>query len=168
MNLSSPLSARHHHLLLGVALLLVSPAPALAQNKAAEPARDKSSQATPPPARPEPPGRQELPARRLDRIADPFEVSPQLRENRKSGSSFGALPSSSRLELQRQIQLRAVLITPRGRAAQLGIRQKDSITVMDGELVDLGDLGTFHVKIDPEGVALSNPSRPQDGKINLR
>lgn len=126
--------------------------------------------AEPAPARPrpEPPPRPEAPARRLDGIADPFEVSPQLRDNRRATGGFGGLPSSSKLELQRQIQLRAVLVTPRGRAAQLGIRHQDTITVMDGELIDLGDLGTFHVHIDREGVVLTNPSLPQGSKIVLR
>lgn len=203
MNPSFTRSVHRRQMLLGMALLLL-PYPALAQNKALELARDKSTEAYPsmredlatigryadtvnrqikrlsgeergdggaPPAaapRPEGNNRPESPVRRLDSIADPFEVSPQLRENRKAGSNFGGLPSSSKLELQRQIQLRAVLITQRGRAAQLAIRQKDTITVMDGELVELGELGTFNVKIDHEGVTLSDPSQPQRGKINLR
>lgn len=187
-------------------LLILAAAPALAQNKALDLARDKNTElhpsmrenlatigryaetvnrqvnklsgderdssnaagAPPSPSSPSPPSRQASPNRRSESIADPFEVSPQLRDTRRTKNGFSGLPASSKLELQRQIQLRALLIAPGGRAAQLGIRHQEAITVMDGELIDLGDLGTFHVRIDREGVTLSNPSLPQASKIVLR
>lgn len=185
-------------------LLILAAAPALAQNKALDLARDKNTELHPsmrenlatigryaetvnrqvsklsgderdssnaagaPPSPSSAAPRQASPNRRSEGIADPFEVSPQLRDTRRTKNGFSGLPASSKLELQRQIQLRALLIAPGGRAAQLGIRHQEAITVMDGELIDLGDLGTFHVRIDREGVTLSNPSLPQASKIVLR
>lgn len=119
---------------------------------------------------PEPPIRREIPmARRLDSMIDPFEVSPQLREGRRSPTRFSGLPVASKLDVQRQIQVKALLITPRGRGAQLLVRGDQSILVKDGDLVDFGDLGTFtvHVGAD-EGVTLTNPGMPQGNKITLR
>lgn len=105
--------------------------------------------------------------RRFESANDPFEVSPQLREGR-SGARYTGLPGASILELQKQVQLRALLITPQSRAAQLSINQSETITVMDKELIDLGNLGTFLVQIDRDGVTLFNPSMPQGKKVILR
>jgi hypothetical protein len=119
---------------------------------------------------PEPPARRELPvARRLDTMVDPFEVSPQLRDGRRSPGSFSGLPVASKLDVQRQIQVKALLVTARGRGAQLLVRGQQSILIKDGDLVDFGDLGTFivHVGAD-EGVTLSTPGQPQSNKITLR
>lgn len=124
------------------------------------------------------------PVRRMDTLIDPFEVSPQLRENRRGGG-FSGLPAASKLDIRRRVRVKATIVTPRGRAAQLeidGSRQPaggrggaqlissgDSMTVMDGELVDLGDLGTYIIHISAsEGVTLANPGSPQTGRINLR
>lgn len=203
MNPSDTLPPRRAAALL-IPLLILAAAPALAQNKALDLARDRNTEMHPsmrenlatigryaetvnrqvnklsgdernaaertgaPPSPSSAAPRQASPNRRFEGIADPFEVSPQLRDTRRTKGGFGGLPSSSKLELQRQIQLRALLIAPGGRAAQLGIRHQEAITVMDGELIDLGDLGTFHVRIDREGVTLSNPSLPQASKIVLR
>lgn len=130
--------------------------------------------------------RAEGPGRRLDTLGDPFEVSPQLRSGRRPGATFGGLPAATKLDLRRRVQVKAVLITAQGRAAQLEIDGKhaalgtrsaepgartegDTLTVMDGELVDFGDLGTFVVRISArEGVTLSNPGNPQSGRITLR
>lgn len=129
--------------------------------------------------RPEP-----LPVRRTDALIDPFEVSPQLRENRRTGG-FSGLPAASKLDIRRRIQVKAMIITPRGRAAQLEVdgsrqpqggrgsaaqpQQGDTMTVMDGELVDLGELGTYIIHISAgEGVTLANPGSPQTGRITLR
>jgi len=100
-------------------------------------------------------------------LSDPFEVSPQLREGRR-GSRFAGLPGASVLELQRRVQLKAVLRTTQGTLAQLLINHKDTITVMHKELIDLGDLGTFLVEIDSGTVTLSSPSAPQGKKVVLR
>ena len=41
--------------------------------------------------------------------------------------------------------------------------------VMNGELVDFGELGTYTVHISArEGVTLANPGNPQSGRITLR
>lgn len=123
-------------------------------------------------------------ARRMDTLIDPFEVSPQLRENRRGGG-FSGLPTASKLDLRRRVQVKAMIVTPKGRAAQLEIdgyrqpqgdrggvvqsRQGDTMTVMDGELVDLGDLGIYLITISAsEGVTLANPGSPQTGRITLR
>jgi hypothetical protein len=105
--------------------------------------------------------------RRFEASNDPFEVSPQLREAR-SGNRYTGLPGASILELQRQVQLRALIITPQGRAAQLAVKGTETITVMDKELIDLGGLGTFLVHIERDGVTLYNPSMPQGKKVVLR
>ncbi len=116
----------------------------------------------PPPAVPRPGV-----GRRFEAMTDPFEVSPQLREGR-TGNRYTGLPGASILELQKQVQLRALLITPQGRAAQLSINNVETITVMDKELIDLGGLGTFLVQIERQGVTLFNPSMPQGKKVILR
>ena len=105
--------------------------------------------------------------RRLETGNDPFEVSPQLREGRRSNRYTG-LPGASILELQKQVQLRALIITPQGRAVQLFVRGAETITVMDKDLIDLGSLGTFLVQIERDGVTLYNPSLPQGKKVVLR
>lgn len=122
------------------------------------------------PPLPEPSARRELPAaRRLDTMIDPFEVSPQLRNGRRSPGSFSGLPATSKLDVQRQIQVKALLVTDRGRGAQLLVRGQQAILVKDGDLVDFGDLGTFTVHVGTEeGVTLSNPGMPQGNKITLR
>ncbi|MGQ0710524.1 MAG: hypothetical protein ACT4NV_12335 [Rhodoferax sp.] len=212
-----PALARRLH---AASLLLALAAPAWAQNKALDLARDPQvnlppsvredlstigryaetvnrklnpgagAPAAPPPASAAPPasGAERAPgARRMDALSDPFEVSPQLRENRRPSAGFGGLPTATKLDLRRRVQVKAVLITPQGRAAQLevdgrhtalGARaggepgagpQGDMLTVMDGELVDFGDLGTYVVRISArEGVTLSNPGNPQTGRITLR
>lgn len=105
--------------------------------------------------------------RRFESASDPFEVSPQLREGR-NGNRYSGSPGASILELQKQVQLRALIITPQGRAAQLFINRAETITVMDKELIDLGGLGTFLVQIERNGVTLYNPSMPQGKKVILR
>lgn len=113
--------------------------------------------------------RESPPARRLDTLVDPFEVSPQLRDSRRPGGSFSGLPASSKLDVQRQIQVQALLVTARGRGAQLLVRGQQSILVKDGELVDFGDLGVFTVHVgNADGVTLSSPGSPQGNKITLR
>lgn len=69
---------------------------------------------------------------------------------------------------KKQVQLRALIITPQGRAVQLFVRGAETITVMDKELIDLGSLGTFLVHIERDGVTLYNPSLPQGKKVVLR
>lgn len=103
-------------------------------------------------------------ARRFDTTNDPFEVSPQLREGR-TGNRYPSGGGASVLELNRFIRLKAVLLIRGHAAAQLQIRNQETITVMDKELIDLGDLGTFQVTIDHEGVALANPGLPQGRKV---
>lgn len=105
--------------------------------------------------------------RRFESSNDPFEVSPQLREGR-SAHRYQGSPGASILELQKQVRLKALVITPQGRAAQLAINQTETITVMDRELIDLGGLGTFFVQIERQGVTLSDPSMPQGKKVILR
>ena len=127
-------------------------------------------------------------AHRSDNLIDPFEVSPQLRDGRRGMSAVGSLPTANKLDLRRRIQVKAMLITPEGRAAQLeidgarlpgGVRGKnaragslssgDVLTVMDGELVDFGELGIYIVRISArDGVTLVNPGNPQTGRISLR
>lgn len=117
------------------------------------------------------------PVRRTDSVADPFEVSPQLRQNRRAASAFGGLPTATKLDLRRRIQVKALLVTTHGRMAQLDIdgsapsARNDSnvLTVMDGELVDFGELGTYVVRISArDGVTLTNPGSPQSSRISLR
>ncbi|MDR0578322.1 MAG: hypothetical protein LBI87_12540 [Candidatus Accumulibacter sp.] len=168
--------------LVSAGLLLSVPAMAQAPNPAADLARDAQID-LPAPLRGQietigryaaevnrragaPPTR---PPRQLELTADPFEVSPQLREGR--GARFTGLPGASVLELQRRVRVRAVLRTraPDGEAlAQLLINDKDLITIMDKELIDLGDLGTFQAEIKADAVSLSNPSNPQGKKVVLR
>jgi len=105
--------------------------------------------------------------RRFEQVSDPFEVSPQLRDDRKGSAAFSGLPNAGRLELQRQIQVEAILITTKNRIAQLNVRDQ-RITVMDGELVDLGTLGTFEIRIGRDSVTFSNPGAPQATKLILR
>lgn len=137
---------------------------ALSGNRSNEPAALSSSDPETLP-RPAPnPARQ----RRLEIANDPFEVSPQLREGRSFGSRYTGAPGASVLELQRQVQLRALLTTSNGKAAMLSIKNTETITVMDKELIDLGPLGTFLVQIDRDGVSLFNPSAPQGKKVVLR
>ena len=116
-------------------------------------------------------------ARRTDSMVDPFAVSPQLREGRRSGGAFNGLPSASKLDVQRQVRVKALLVTAFGRVAQLelpGIASGaagggQTMTVMDGDLVDLGDLGTYTVHIGAtNGITLSNPGTPQGNRITLR
>lgn len=107
------------------------------------------------------------PSRQASTLSDPFEVSPQLREGRR-GARFAGLPGANVLELQRRVQLKAVLRTRQGTLVQLLINHKDTITVMHKELIDLGDLGTFLVEADSGTVTLSNPSAPQGKKVVLR
>lgn len=139
----------------------------LSGGKAAAPETQAQAQAQPLPLPPELAGRRQDSSHRPDIGADPFEVSPQLREGR-GGNRFMGLPGANVLDLQRRVQVRALLITPQGRAAQLAINGRETVTIMDKELVDLGDLGTFQVQIDREGVALFNPSAPQGKKVVLR
>lgn len=137
---------------------------ALSGSRAAEPSPISSGEpeaqprALPPAPRP----------RRLEITNDPFEVSPQLREGRTFGSRYTGVPGASVLELQRQVQLRALLTTPHGKAAMLSFKNSETITVMDKELVDLGPLGTYLIQIDRDGVTLFNPSAPQGKKVVLR
>lgn len=105
--------------------------------------------------------------RQPDLMVDPFEVSPQLREGRNR-SPFTGLPGANVLELKRRVQLRAVLRTAQGTLAQLLINDKDVVTIMDKELIDLGDLGTFQAEIQAGTVSLSNPNNPQGKKVVLR
>lgn len=136
----------------------------LSGNRNGEPAPVSGGEPEAPPRPAANPTRQ----RRLDIANDPFEVSPQLREGRSFGSRYTGVPGASVLELQRQVQLRALLTTSHGKAAMLSIKNTETITVMDKELIDLGPLGTFLVQIDRDGVSLFNPSAPQGKKVVLR
>jgi hypothetical protein len=129
-------------------------------------AGNRSGDAAPPDASQPPPPRT-AGGRRFEGTNDPFEVSPQLREGR-SAHRYQGSPGASILELQKQVRLKALVITPQGRAAQLAINQTDTITVMDRELIDLGGLGTFLVQIERQGVTLFDPSMPQGKKVVLR
>lgn len=128
-------------------------------------------------------GNPEKPATRLDQLLDPFAVSPQLRDERHGpgSGSYRGLPSATRLDIQRQVRVKAVLVTPRSRATQLEITSYgyasraqgndygNALLVMDGELVDLGDLGVYVVHIDPHNnVTLAQPGSPQSARITLR
>lgn len=121
--------------------------------------------------------------RRTDSMIDPFAVSPQLREGRRSGGAFNGLPSASKLDVQRQVRVKALLVTAFGRVAQLelpGLANGpggrggadgggQTMTVMDGEMVDFGDLGTYTVHIGAtNGITLSDPGTPQGNRITLR
>lgn len=97
---------------------------------------------------------------------DPFEVSPQLREGRSY--RYSGLPSANVLEVQRRIQVRAVIRSGQNTLAQLLINNKDAITVMDKELIDLADFGVFQVVINNGTVALTDPSNLQGKKVVLR
>ncbi len=97
---------------------------------------------------------------------DPFEVSPQLREGRSY--RYSGLPGANVLEVQRRVQVRAVIRSGQNTLAQLFINNKDAITVMDKELIDLADFGTFQVNISGGTVALTDPSSPQGKKVVLR
>lgn len=97
---------------------------------------------------------------------DPFEVSPQLREGRRYG--YSGLPSANVLEVQRRVQVRAVIRSGQNTLVQLFIDNKDAITVMDKELIDLADFGTFQVVINNGTVALSDPNNLQGKKVVLR
>ncbi|MFT3848573.1 MAG: hypothetical protein QM739_07775 [Propionivibrio sp.] len=97
---------------------------------------------------------------------DPFEVSPQLREGRNY--RYSGLPGANVLEVQRRVQVRAVIRSGESTLAQLFINNKDAITVMDKELIDLADFGTFQVSISGGTVALTDPSNPQGKKVVLR
>jgi hypothetical protein len=168
-----------------VVLGMLAAVPAIAQNPALDLARERNAELNPAMREDlktlgryaEAVGRQvdraPLPpaaagGRRLDAVGDPFEVSPQLRAGRRPGTAFGGLPAAGRLELQRQVQVRALLITARQRIAQLSVRQKEVITVADRELVDLGDLGVYEVRIERDAVVLLNPGSPQSSKVVLR
>ena len=137
---------------------------ALSNNRNAEPAPAASGDPEALTSQAPNPARQ----RRPDIGNDPFEVSPQLREGRSFGSRYTGAPGASVLELQRVVQLRALLTTSHGKAAMLSIKNMETITVMDKELIDLGPLGTFLVQIDRDGVSLFNPSAPQGKKVVLR
>ncbi|MDR1936191.1 MAG: hypothetical protein LBS49_11550 [Candidatus Accumulibacter sp.] len=106
------------------------------------------------------------PSRQIELGVDPFEVSPQLRDGR--GARFTGLPGAGVLELQRRVQVRAVLRTARGALAQLLINNKDVITLMDKELIDLGEMGTFQAEIRDGTVSLSDPGNPQGKRVVLR
>jgi hypothetical protein len=182
-------------------LLLLASDGAYAQNKAAELSRDPSvglSQGTrdnlatigryaenvrgrlnealdSPPATDTP----QRAGRRTDAIIDPFAVSPQLREGRRAGA-FGGLPAASRLDVQRQVRVKALLVTSFGRTAQLELPgasgrgaapngDSQAMTVRDGDLVDFGELGIYIVHIGAtDGITLSNPGMPQASRITLR
>ena len=105
--------------------------------------------------------------RQVDLSGDPFEVTPQLRAGRNR-SPFTGLPGANVLELKRRVQLRAVLRSGAGSVAQLLINDKDVITIMDKELIDLGELGTFQVEILSATVSLSDPNNLQGKKVVLR
>lgn len=115
-------------------------------------------------------------SRRIDNLADPFEVSPQLRAARRGAPpAFSVTPTASKLDIRRRIQVKALLITPKGRMAQLEIdgagarSDANTLTVMDGELVDLGDLGTYVVHISArDGVSLGTPGNPNAARMTLR
>lgn len=98
---------------------------------------------------------------------DPFEVSPQLKEGR-SGMRFSGLPKSGALDLQRRIQIKAIMVTAQGGLAQLLVNGKDAVTVMDGELIDLGEMGTHQVRIVKGMVELHAPGAPEGKKVVLR
>lgn len=106
------------------------------------------------------------PANAATATRDPFEVSPQLREGRSY--RYSGLPSANVLEVQRRVQVRAVIRSGQNTLAQLFINNKDAITVMDKELIDLADLGTFQVDISGGTVALTDPSNPQGKRVVLR
>lgn len=106
------------------------------------------------------------PRRQIDIAVDPFEVSPQLREGRQR-TPFSGLPGANVLELKRRVQLRAVIRTSQGTLAQLLVNDKDVVTIMDKELVDLGDMGTFQAEIHAGAVSLTPPGSPQK-KVVLR
>lgn len=148
--------------------------PSLRENLAiigryAESVRNQAGKPGEPPSGVAPAGRPEAAGRRLDTMVDPFEVSPQLREGRRSPGSFSGLPTASKLDVQRQIQVKALLVTQGGRGAQLLVRGQQSVIVKDGDLIDFGDLGTFTVHVTGnDGVTLSNPGLPQGNKITLR
>jgi hypothetical protein len=135
--------------------------------EAATPAETAAPEASTPEANP--PEEAAAPARgarQIDLTVDPFGVSPQLRAG--AGARFSGLPDASMLELQRRVQVRAVLRTSQGVLAQLLINNKDVITLMDKDLIDLGDLGIFQAEIQTGAVALSNPNNPQGKKVVLR
>jgi hypothetical protein len=110
--------------------------------------------------------------RRTDSMVDPFAVSPQLREGHRPGGSFNGLPSASKLDVQRQIRVKALLVTAFGRVAQLemsALTGSQAMTVMDGDLVDFGELGIYTVHISAtQGITLSTPGSPQGNRITLR
>ncbi len=194
------------------ASLILLTQPASAQNKASELARDQSVN-IPPSLRKdlatlgryadavnqrvgklvegEPADKQETPAtatpaRSGNNLVDPFEVSPQLREGRRGLGAFTGLPNATKLDIQRHVRVKAILVTATRSAAQLDFGGRafevvgrgkgasaqlggESIMVMDGELVDFGELGTYTVHINArEGVTLANPGNPQTGRITLR
>jgi hypothetical protein len=112
------------------------------------------------------PARGARPIDRGDLAVEPVGGAPQLRAG--AGARFSGLPDASMLELQRRVQVRAVLRTSQGVLAQLLINNKDVITLMDKDLIDLGDLGIFQAEIQTGAVALSNPNNPQGKKVVLR
>lgn len=164
---------------------------ALAQNPATDLARDRNknlpeplrenletigryadavnqrAQGTAPRATPGKPAGTVSTERQLDLLNDPFEVSPQLRAGKK-GARFTGLPATTLTEMQRRLQIKALIHNPQGKLAMLLVNNKESITVMDGELVDLGDMGTFRVQVDAASVTLSSPDSPQGKKVILR
>jgi len=149
-------------------LAMAFAAPALAQAPTPIPAQAAAPAAPERAAeRPEAAVKALRPSRQNAQLNDPFEVSPQLREGRR-GTRFAGLPGANVLDLQRRVQLKAILRTTQGTLAQLLINHKDTLTVMHKELIDLGDLGTFLVEVDSGTVTLSNPSTPQGKKVVLR
>ncbi|MDD5328502.1 MAG: hypothetical protein PHX38_00725 [Sulfuricella sp.] len=183
-----PRYARRSGILVLSAVFFMLSDGARAQNPAAELAGDKSKEMAPslregmatigryadevnrrvrqpaaaPAAAPAAPAKADEPGRanpRIDIGRDPFEVSAQLKEGR-SGGRFMGLPKSGTLDLQRRIQVKALLRTAQGGIAQLVVNNKDIVTVMDKELIDLGDLGAFQVRINAEGLTLIDPSAP--------
>lgn len=95
-----------------------------------------------------------------------FEVSPQLREGRSY--RYSGLPGANVLEVQRRVQVRAVIRSGQNTLAQLFINNKDAITVMDKELIDLADFGTFQVDISGGTVTAPTDPARRKAKVVLR
>lgn len=194
-----PTSSFFRSLACGFLLLALSATPQAQQNKALDLARDKYVDLQPgmrenlatigryaesvhrqmgqvlpdsqgnPTQPPENLRRDSVPPRRLDSLIDPFEVSPQLREGKRSTAGFSGHIVASKLEVQRQVQVSALLSISSRRGAQLKVRGQQSFLVKDGDIVDFGDLGVFTVNVGAdEGVTLSAPGSPQGSKITLR
>jgi len=98
---------------------------------------------------------------------DPFEVSPQLREGRGNYRYSGS-PGANVLEIQRSIRVRAVVRNGSTTIAQLLINNKDTLTVMNQELIDLADFGTYEVQIQDGTVSLHEPGNKAGKRVVLR